>query len=126
SLFGLPIVQHAEDRGLSEGAPMNEGAVSARLGLSGQPDVAEAAAVARDLLVAELAGGRLHIAHLSTARALSLVRRARADGIRVTGEVTPHHLVLSDEEVAVSGFSTRTKMNPPLRASADLVALAAG
>jgi dihydroorotase len=75
-LFGKPIVQHCEDRSLSEGAPMHEGAVSTRLGMSGQPAIAEAAAVARDLLVAEWTGGRLHVAHLSTARALDLVRRA--------------------------------------------------
>lgn len=125
-LFGRPIVQHCEDRTLSEGAPMHEGAVSTRLGLAGQAAIAEAAAVARDLLVAELTGGRLHVAHLSTARALELVRRAKADGISVTCEVTPHHLVLSDEEVAASGFSTRTKMNPPLREASDLTAVAAG
>lgn len=125
-LFGLPIVQHAEDRTLSEGAPMHEGAVSTRLGLAGQPAIAEAAAVARDLLVAELTGGRLHVAHLSTARALELVRRAKASGLNVTCEVTPHHLVLTDEEVAASAYSTRTKMNPPLREASDLAALAAG
>jgi len=125
-LFELPIVQHAEDRTLSEGAPMNEGAVSTRLGLSGQPALAEAAAVARDLLVAELARGRLHVAHLSTARSLDLVRRAKAEGLRVSCEVTPHHLVLSDREIAASGFSTRMKMNPPLRETSDLGALAAG
>ena len=124
-LFGLPIVQHAEDRTLSEGAPMHEGAVSTRLGLSGQPAIAEAAAVARDLLVAELTGGRLHVAHVSTARALDLVRRGKASGLNVTCEVTPHHLVLTDEEVAASGYSTRVKMNPPLREASDLVALAA-
>jgi dihydroorotase len=126
SLFALPIVQHAEDRSLSEGAPMHEGAVSARLGLSGQPAIAEAAAVARDLLVAQETDGRLHVAHLSTCRALELVRRAKAAGIRVTCEVTPHHLLLTDEEVARSGFSTRTKMNPPLRETEDLEALTAG
>jgi dihydroorotase len=126
ALFGLPIIQHSEDRGLSGGAPMHEGAVSTRLGLSGQPAIAEAAAVSRDLLVAEMTRGRLHVAHLSTARTLELVRRAKADGLKVTCEVTPHHLVLTDEEVAESGFSTRTKMNPPLREPADLGALAAG
>jgi dihydroorotase len=126
SLFGLPIVQHAEDRSLSEGAPMHEGAVSTRLGLAGQPALAEAAAVARDLLVAEQTDGRLHVAHLSTCRALELVRRGKASGIRVTCEVTPHHLLLTDEEVARSGFSTRMKMNPPLREAEDLEALAAG
>jgi dihydroorotase len=125
-LFGLRVVQHAEDRSLSEGAPMHEGAVSTRLGMHGQPAIAEAAAVARDLLVAERTGGRLHVAHLSTGAALDLVRRGRASGVDVTCEVTPHHLVLSDEEVSSSGFSTRTKMNPPLRESSDLAALATG
>ena len=105
---------------------MHEGAVSTRLGLAGQPGIAEAAAVARDLLVAELTGGRLHVAHLSTAQALERVRRGKAAGLRVTCEVTPHHLVLTDEEVAASGFSTRTKMNPPLREASDLAALIAG
>jgi dihydroorotase len=126
SLFDLPIVQHCEDPSLSGGAPMHEGAVSTRLGLGGQPAIAEAAAVARDLLVAELAGGRLHIAHLSTGRALSLVREAKSRGLAVTCEVTPHHLVLTDEEVARSGFSTNSKMNPPLRESRDTEALVAG
>lgn len=126
SLFGLPVVQHAEDLMLSNAAPMHEGAVSTRLGLSGQPGIAETAAVARDLLVAELCRGRLHVAHLSTARSLEIVARGKAKGILVTCEVTPHHLVLTDEEVSRSGFSTRTKMNPPLRESGDLAALAAG
>jgi dihydroorotase len=126
SLFAMPIIQHAEDPTLSGGAPMHEGAVSTRLGLPGQPAIAEAAAVARDLLVAELAGGRLHVAHLSTGRALALVREAKARGLSVTCEVTPHHLVLTDEEVARSGFSTNAKMNPPLREPADLDALVTG
>ncbi len=125
-LIGLPLIQHAEDRSLSEGAPMHEGAVSTRLGLSGQPALAETVAVARDLLVAGLTNGRLHVAHLSTAKALDLVRRARAEGVAVTCEVTPHHLTLTDEEVAASGFSTRTKMNPPLREASDLAALTEG
>ncbi|HEY7369486.1 MAG TPA: dihydroorotase [Thermoanaerobaculia bacterium] len=125
-LFSLPISQHCEDESLSERAPMTEGAVSTRLGLRGQPAIAEAAAVARDLLVAEVAGGRLHVAHLSTARALALVREAKARGLEVTCEVTPHHLVLTDEEVARSQFATNTKMNPPLRQAADRDALLAG
>jgi dihydroorotase len=125
-LFGKPIVQHSEDPSLSEGAPMHEGAVSARLGLSGQPAIAETSAIARDLLVAELAGGRLHVAHLSTARSLELVRRAKAEGLAVTCEVTPHHLLLTDEEVASSAFSTRFKMNPPLREGSDVTALLGG
>ena len=125
-LFGLPIVQHSEDRSLSERAPMHEGAVSTRLGLLGQPAIAEAAAVARDLLIAELTGGRLHVAHLSTKLSLDLVRRAKAAGLKVTCEVTPHHLVLTDADVASSGYSTRLKMNPPLREASDVAALAAG
>jgi dihydroorotase len=126
SLFGLPIVQHAEDPTLSRGAPMHEGAVSTRLGLPAQPAIAETAAVARDLLVAELAGGRLHVAHLSVGRSLELVRLARARGLAVTCEVAPHHLVLTDEEVSRSGFSANSKMNPPLRERSDTEALAAG
>jgi dihydroorotase len=126
SLFGMPIVQHAEDPSLSGDAPMHEGAVSTRLGLSGQPAMAEAAAVARDLLVAEVSGGRLHLAHLSTARAVGLVRQAKEKGIDVSCEVTPHHLTLTDEEVARSAFSTNMKMNPPLREASDLEALIAG
>jgi dihydroorotase len=123
ALFGMPVVQHAEDRTLSRRAPMHEGAVSTRLGLAGQPDVAEAAAVARDLLIARLAGGRLHLAHLSTALAVASVRDAKARGSSVTCEVTPHHLTLTDEEIARSGYSTRYKMNPPLREPADVAAL---
>jgi len=125
-LFSLPVVQHSEDLTLSRGAPMHEGAVSTRLGLPGQPGIAESAAVARDLLVTELAGGRLHLAHLSTARSLDLVREAKARGLAVTCEVTPHHLTLTDEEVARSGFSTRFKMNPPLREAGDRETLLAG
>lgn len=125
-LFGMPIIQHAEDPTLSGRAPMHEGAVSTRLGLAGQPGFAEAAAVARDLLIAELSGGRLHLAHLSTARALALVRDAKSRGLDVTCEVTPHHLVLTDEEVERSGFSTNAKMNPPLREKGDIEALVAG
>lgn len=125
-LDGTAIVEHAEDETLSRRAPMHEGAVSTRLGLSGQPGIAEAAAVARDLLVAEAAAGRLHLAHVSTARALDLIREAKSRGIAVTCEVTPHHLLLTDQEVASSAFSTRFKMNPPLREPSDCEALVAG
>jgi dihydroorotase len=123
ALCGMPVVQHAEDPSLSRQAPMHEGAVSTRLGLAGQPAVAEAAAVARDLLVARLAGGRLHLAHLSTALSIGFVREAKSRGLPVTCEVTPHHLTLTDEEVARSGYSTRFKMNPPLREPADVALL---
>jgi dihydroorotase len=123
SIYGMPVVQHAEEPALSRGAPMHEGAVSTRLGLAGQPDVAEAAAVARDLLVAKLTGGRLHVAHVSTALSIAFLREAKTRRLRVTCEVTPHHLTLSDEEVSRSGFSTRFKMNPPLRERGDIEAL---
>jgi dihydroorotase len=126
SLFGLTVVQHAEDPTLSGRAPMHEGAVSTRLGMRAQPGAAEAVAVARDVLVAELARGRLHLAHLSTARGLEIVRRAKAKRLAVTCEVTPHHLVLTDEEIARSGFSTRFKMNPPLREASDVEAMVEG
>jgi dihydroorotase len=125
SLYGMPVVQHAEDRTLSRRAPMHEGAVSTRLGLSGQPAAAEAAAIARDLLVARLAGGRIHFAHLSTALSVEAVREAKIQGLAVTCEAAPHHLTLLDEEVARSGYSTRFKMNPPLRERADVTALVA-
>ncbi len=123
ALFDMPVVQHSEDPTLSRRAPMHEGAVSTRLGLPGQPDVAEAAAVSRDLLIARLAGGHLHLAHLSTALSVASVRDAKAGGLPVTCEVTPHHLTLTDQEVARSGYSTRFKMNPPLRERADVAAL---
>ena len=123
TLFGMPVVQHAEDPGLSLRAPMHEGAVSTRLGLAGQPDVAEAAAVARDLLIVRLAGGRLHFGHVSTALSIASIREAKARGLPVTCEATPHHLTLTDEEVARSGYSTRFKMNPPLRERADVETL---
>jgi len=123
TLFGMPVVQHAEDSSLSLQAPMHEGAVSTRLGLAGQPAVAEAAAVARDLLIARLAGGRIHFSHLSTALSIASIREAKSRGLSVTCDATPHHLTLTDEEVARSGYSTRFKMNPPLREPADVLAL---
>ncbi len=115
--FGLPVISHAEDDNLSEGASMNEGVVSTELGLPGAPAAAEDVMVARDILLAELTGAHVHIAHLSTAGAVRLVREAKARGVRVTAEVTPHHLVLTDE--AVRGFDPNTKMNPPLRTKRD-------
>jgi dihydroorotase len=100
---------------------MHEGAVSTELGLQGAPAAAEEIMVARDILLAELTGAHLHIAHLSTAGAVRLVREAKARGVRVTAEVTPHHLVLSEE--AVRGYDANTKMNPPLRSRRDVEAL---
>ncbi len=119
--FGLPIISHAEDAHLVEGGVMNEGVVSTELGLAGRPAAAEEVMVARDLCLAELTGAHVHIAHISTAGAVRLVREAKARGIRVSAEVTPHHLVLTEE--AVRGYDPNTKMNPPLRTKRDQEAL---
>src|SRR6202035_3799234 len=124
--FDVPVIQHAEDLNLAAGGVMHEGEGSTRLGLPGLPGSAEDVMVARDLLLAEDTGGRHHVAHLSTARSLAMVKRAKEQGLAVTCEVAPHHLVLTDEEVALSGFSTQTKMKPPLRSAADREALLEG
>ncbi|MEP7011335.1 MAG: dihydroorotase [Acidobacteriota bacterium] len=124
--FGIPVIQHAEDLSLSGKGVMHEGEWSTRLGLEGIPGSAEDVMVARDLILLDDTGGRYHVAHLSTARSLELVRQAKKKGIPVTCEVTPHHLVLTDEEVARSSFSTQTKMKPPLRSEADRLALIEG
>lgn len=126
NLFDLPVATHAEDETLSRRGSMNEGVVSTRLGLSAQPAEAESIAVARDLALCELTGGRLHLCHVSAARSIALIRDARKRGLRATCEVTPHHLFLSDAAVAESVFSTNTKMNPPLRTREDAEALIEG
>lgn len=123
-MFDLPILEHCEDPSLSEGGVMHEGAVSARLGLRGIPRTAEEVVVARDLLLAEETGARLHIQHVSTAGSVRLIREAKARGVRVTAEVTPHHLTLTDE--SVEGFDPNFKVNPPLRSAEDIEALLEG
>jgi dihydroorotase len=124
--FGIPVTQHAEDLDLTGGGVMHEGEWSTRLGLPGIPGAAEDVMVARDLILTEDTGGRYHVAHLSTARSLAMVRRARERGLAVTCEAAPHHLILTDEEVARSGFSTNAKMKPPLRSERDREALLNG
>lgn len=124
--FGIPVVQHAEDLALTGAGVMHEGEWSTRLGLPGIPGSSEDVVVARDLLLTEDTGGRYHVAHLSTARSLELVRRAKAQGLAVSCEATPHHLLLTDHEVAAREFSTDAKMKPPLRAESDRLALLAG
>ena len=119
----LPVIDHCEDVSLAAGAVMREGPRSVRLGLRGMPAATESIAVARDIEVAALTGGRLHIAHLSTRESLELVRAAKQKGIQVTCEVTPHHLTLTDEDVL---YDTRFKMNPPLGYQSDQDALVAG
>ncbi|HXD95128.1 MAG TPA: dihydroorotase [Candidatus Acidoferrum sp.] len=119
--FGAPVISHAEDHQLSRDTSMNEGVVSTELGVAGAPAAAEDIMVARDILLAELTGAHVHIAHLSTAGAVRLVRDAKARGVRVTAEVTPHHLVLTED--AVRTFDANAKMNPPLRSKQDTEAL---
>ena len=150
TVTGLPVIEHSQDLALSGRGVMHEGVTSAALGLAGMPAAAEEAAVARDLALARETGARLHLAHLSTAGAVELVRRAKAEGIRVTAEVTPHHLALTDDWVAgsrtcawetetdrsgqapggpvarVMAYDSATKVNPPLRTAADVRACWAG
>ena len=120
----LPIIDHCEDRTLTEGGQMNEGKISTKLGLRGIPNTAEEVMVARDLALAQLTGGRLHIAHTTTEGSVELIRRAKEKGIRVTAEVTPHHLTLTEERVI--GYDTNAKVNPPLRTERDIKALIGG
>ncbi len=124
SMFDLPIIEHAEDLNLSAGGAMHEGEYSLRLGLRGISAASEEVIVARDLLLAEQTGASIHIAHLSTAGAVRLVREAKARGIKVSAEVTPHHFTLIDEDVVQ--YDTNFKMNPPLRSHADREAVIEG
>jgi dihydroorotase len=123
-MFNLPVISHSEDPYLVEGGQMHEGYVSTVLGLKGIPAVAEEIMIARDCMLAEYTRGRLHVAHVSTAGAVEIIRQAKARGVNVTAEVTPHHLTLTDE--AVRSFDTSTKVNPPLREQRDIDALIAG
>ena len=122
--FGIPVANHCEDPTLSRGGSMNEGLVSTRLGITGIPAAAENVMIARDLILAEMTGGRLHIQHVSTADGVSLIRDAKARGVQVTAEGTPHHFTLTEE--AVVGYRTEAKVNPPLRTAADREAVREG
>jgi dihydroorotase len=118
------LMVHCEDKALTKGASMNEGRVSSTLGLTGMPALAEEEMVARNIALSEMAGARLHICHISTRGAVEIVRRARAQGARVTAEACPHHFAITDE--AVIGYNTDAKMNPPLRAAEDVEAVRQG
>ncbi len=118
------IAEHCEDASLSVAQQMHEGITSSSLGLTGQPSAAEDAIVFRDIEMARLTGGRLHLCHLSSGRSVELVRRAKRDGVRVTAEVTPHHLVFTDEDLGT--YDANLKVNPPLRSTEDREALRAG
>ncbi|GAA4303229.1 dihydroorotase [Klenkia terrae] len=118
------VAQHAEEPRLTVGAQMHEGDRSARLGLTGWPAVAEEAIIARDVLLAEHVGARLHVCHVSTAGSVELIRWAKSRGVQVTAEVTPHHLLLTDAQA--EGYDATFKVNPPLRTAEDVAALRAG
>jgi dihydroorotase len=122
--FGITIVTHAEDLELVGSGVMNEGPVSTELGLKGIPWVAEDAATAREIMLAEFTGAHLHVAHVSTKGSIDLVRQAKKRGVNVTCEATPHHFTLTDE--AVRGYNTNAKMNPPLRSAEDREAVRQG
>ncbi len=123
-IFDGVIAQHAQDPALTRGAQMNEGSVSARIGLKGWPAVAEEAIIARDVLLADHVGSRLHVCHVSTAGSVEIIRWAKARGINVTAEVTPHHLLLTED--LASTFNPVFKVNPPLRHASDVMALREG
>lgn len=124
SMFDVPVIDHCEDKNLAAGGSMNEGRPSVRLGLAGMHACAEDVQVARDAILAEVTGARIHIAHLSSARSLAIVAAAKEKSVPITCEVTPHHLTLTDEEIV--DYDTNFKMNPPLRARADQKALLEG
>jgi len=119
--FGIPVIDHCEEPTLAAGGSMNEGIVSARLGVKGIPPEAEEVMVARNILLARLTGGHIHLAHMSTRGSVELIRWGKAQGVHVTAEVTPHHLTLTEN--ACEGYDTHAKMNPPLRTAEDLTAL---
>ena len=121
--FDGVIAQHAQDPRLTEGAQMNEGVIASTLGLKGWPSVAEESIIARDILLANMVGARLHICHVTTAGGVEIIRWAKAQGMKVTAEVTPHHLLLTDE--LAQSYDPIYKVNPPLRTSADVTALRA-
>ncbi len=123
-MVDIPVIGHEEDLSMTEGGDMNEGFVSTCLGLNGMAPVAEEIMIARDIMLAEYTGARFHVAHISTARSVDLVRQGKAKGIQVTAEATPHHFTLTDE--AVRSFDTNTKMSPPLRTEADRNAVCEG
>jgi dihydroorotase len=122
--FDVPVVDHCEDLHLSEGGCMNEGLVSTELGLPGIPSAAEDVMVARNVSLAELTGARLHLAHISTAGSVRMVREAKARGLKVTAEACPHHFTLTEE--LTRGYNTHAKMNPPLRTMQDVQAIKEG
>ncbi|HVU17622.1 MAG TPA: dihydroorotase [Candidatus Didemnitutus sp.] len=123
-MFDLPVLDHCQDESMTQGAVMNEGAVSTRLGLRGWPHAAEDVIVARNIILSAYSGAHIHMQHISSAMSVELIRRAKKDGIRVSGEGTPHHISFTDD--ALGTYDTNFKMNPPLRTAADRRAIIAG
>jgi dihydroorotase len=123
-MFGLPVMDHCQDESMTEGAVMNEGDMSIRLGLRGWPNAAEDVIVSRNVIVSAYTGAHIHMQHVSSARSVDILRRAKADGVKVTGEATPHHIALTD--AALATYDTNFKMNPPLRTEEDRKAIIEG
>jgi dihydroorotase len=123
-MFGLPVMDHCQDQSMTEGAVMNEGDMSIRLGLRGWPNAAEDVIVSRNVILSAYTGAHIHMQHISSALSVEIVRRAKADGVRVTAEATPHHIAFTDASLAT--YDTNFKMNPPLRTEADRRAIIAG
>lgn len=126
AMLDRPVINHMEDLTLNPHGHMNEGTVATRLGVPGIPGLAEEVMIARDILIAEFTGGHVHVAHISTGRAVELVRDGKARGINVTSEVCAHHFALTDEVVEKTSYSTNTKMHPPLRTAGDVQAMKDG
>ena len=125
SMYGVPVIQHAEEPTMTQGGCMNEGVTATRLGMTGIPPIAEELMVARDIiLLGYTPGARYHVAHISTRGSLNVVRKAKSEGMTITCEITPHHFSLTED--VVTGFDTNTKMNPPLRTRADVAAMKEG
>jgi dihydroorotase len=123
-MFGLPVMDHCQDQSMTEGAVMNEGDMSIRLGLRGWPNAAEDLIVSRNVILSKYTGAHIHMQHISSAQSVEILRSAKAAGVRVTAEATPHHIALTD--AALSEYDTNFKMNPPLRTEADRRAIIAG
>jgi dihydroorotase len=126
SMLDMPIINHEEDLALSRPGHMHEGRISTRLGLQGTPSIAEEVMIARDILLSELTGGHVHVAHISTRNGVDLVRQAKKKGLNVTTEVCPHHFDLTEDEIEKRDFDTNCKMHPPLRTYDDVVAMIEG
>lgn len=123
-MFGLPVMDHCQDEAMTQGAVMNEGVVSTRLGLRGWPHAAEDVIVSRNVILSTYTGAHIHLQHITSKYSVELIRRAKARGVRITAEATPHHLALTED--ALTGYDPNFKMNPPLRTEADRQALVAG